>query len=66
MTSTFVILFHGHVVDLTLVSLICSKWQTKDQPVVVEEALAAAEDAVGVVPGGDQGEESPKTKMYAN
>ena len=31
---------------------------------VVEEALAAVEGAVGVVPGGE-GEESPRTKMYA-
>jgi hypothetical protein len=42
-----------------------SKWQTKeDQPVVVEEALAAVEGAVGVVPGGE-GEGSLRTKMYA-
>ena len=32
---------------------------------VVEEALAAVEGAVGVVPGGDLGEESQRTKMYA-
>lgn len=32
---------------------------------VVEEALVAVEGAVGVVPGGEQGEESPRTKMYA-
>lgn len=44
--------------------LFFSKWQTKeDQPVVVEEALAAVEGAVGVVPGGE-GEGSPRTKMY--
>ena len=41
-----------------------SKWQTKDQPVVAEVALAAVVDAVGVVPGGDQEEESLKIKMY--
>ena len=32
---------------------------------VVEEDSAAVEGAVGVVPGGEQGEESPRTKMYA-
>lgn len=32
---------------------------------VVEEALAAVEGAVGVDPGGDQEEESLRTKMYA-
>lgn len=58
--------FYHHVADLFWQnSFIFSKWQTKeDQPVVVEEALAAVEGAVGVVPGGE-GEESPRTKMYA-
>lgn len=41
----------------------CSKWQTKDQPVVVEEALAVDVDAVGVVLGGEEGEESQRTRM---
>ena len=56
----FVVLFH-HVVNGLLDF---SKWQTKDQPVVAEEALAAVVGAVGVVLGGDQGEESQRTKTY--
>ena len=43
---------------------IFSKWQTKDQPVVAEVASVAVVDAAGVVPGGDQEEESLRIKMY--
>ena len=58
----FITTWRTHFIDNRI---ICSKWQTKeDQPVVVEEDLAAVEGAVGVVPGG-VGEESPRTKMYA-
>lgn len=32
---------------------------------VVEEALAVVEDDVGVVPGGEEGEERSRIKTYA-